>query len=121
MDRKSFLKKVSAAFLVGVPLLSLWNCSSNSEDDPTPGSTASCLDNGTASSIGSNHGHTLTVSKEDVTAGTEKTYDITGSSDHPHEVLVTADHFATLKNGTSVTIESTSVFSHTHSVTVSCV
>ncbi|MEP5363817.1 MAG: hypothetical protein ABJQ37_08265 [Reichenbachiella sp.] len=125
MDRKSFLKKISAAFIIGVPLLSLWNCSSSSEDDPTPddmdpdGSTASCVDNGTSSSIGSNHGHTLTVSKDDVTTGTAKTYHITGSSSHAHSVTVTADHFTTLKDGSSVTVESTSS-GHTHSVTISC-
>lgn len=118
MNRKSFLKKVSAAVLAGIPLLSLWNCSDSTEDDN--GSDAkNCLENGTSVSIGTNHGHSLTVSKEDVDAGVEKSYSIAGAADHSHNVTVTADNFATLQNNSSVTVQSTSS-GHTHSVTISC-
>lgn len=126
MDRKSFLTKTSALFFAGLPLLSLWNCSDNSEDEmhmdemDDEETTKSCVENGTSVSIGSNHGHTLSVSKSDVDAGSEKTYDIMGSSGHTHSVTVTSAHFASLKDNSSVNITSTSGNGHTHSVTVSC-
>lgn len=126
MDRKSFLAKTAAILFAGVPLLSLWNCSDNSEDDmddmddvDDEETAKSCLDNGTSSSISANHGHEITVSKADVEAGTAKTYDITGSGSHSHSVTVTATHFASLQDNSSVTIESTSS-GHTHNVTISC-
>lgn len=83
----------------------------------------SCTMNGTTATIGSNHGHTITVTMADVTAGVDKTYDITGSSDHPHMVTVTAANFATLQqnpNG-SIMVTSTNNNAHMHSVTILCV
>lgn len=124
MDRKSFLLKVSATLLAGIPLMSLWNCSDNSEDemnmDMDGDTSKSCIDNGTSVSIGSNHGHSLTVSKADVDAGTAKTYDITGSSGHSHSVTVSSSNFASLKDNSSVNVDSTSGNGHTHSITVTC-
>ncbi|HJL19534.1 MAG TPA: hypothetical protein RMH99_27980 [Sandaracinaceae bacterium LLY-WYZ-13_1] len=64
--------------------------------------------------------HTLDITLADVTAGAEKTYDITGDSDHPHTVVVTADHFATIAEGGTVEIESSEDDMHTHVVTLMC-
>ena len=71
-------------------------------------------------SIGGNHGHTLVVSQADLAAGVEKSYNIQGSSAHPHTVLVTSAMFTTLKSSRTLQTTSTSNSSHTHSVTVSC-
>ena len=122
MNRKSFLRKIVSGVLVGLPIISLWNCSDSSEDDSGmgQGSDKNCLANGTAVSIAGNHGHTLTVSKEDVDSGSEKTYAIAGSSGHDHSVTVTSTHFTALQNNTAITIESTSGNGHTHNVTVTC-
>lgn len=120
MDRKLFLKKIATSFFLGIPLISMWSCSdSDIIPIPGPGPNANCLANGTNSSIGSNHGHTLSVSAADVTSGIEKIYDIQGSSVHSHQVTVTAAHFVTLASNQSVVITSTSA-GHTHSVTISC-
>lgn len=70
--------------------------------------------------IGSNHGHTLTVSQADIKAGVDKTYDITGSSSHPHTVTLTAADFATLAAGQTVDKTSSTDSAHSHSVTVAC-
>jgi hypothetical protein len=72
-----------------------------------------------SSVIGSNHGHTLLISADDVTAGVEKLYDVTGTSSHPHEVLVTAAMFAQLKNKETVMASATGG-NHTHDVMISC-
>lgn len=122
MDRKTFLKKSAGAMLIAIPAYSFIGCSSSDDSDDGGGGQGggdkNCLDNGTSSSIGSNHGHSLTVSKADVTAGTEKTYNIQGSSGHPH--TVTAVNFTALKGNNSISVTSSADAGHTHSVTVSC-
>jgi hypothetical protein len=71
-------------------------------------------------SIGTNHGHSFTVSAADVTAGTERTYDIMGTSLHTHSVTLTPANFATLATGASVMVTTSTGGAHTHMVTVSC-
>ena len=113
------------ALIITGPALTLLNCSSS--DDSSTGSNNNnnyseldCLANGTNTSISSNHGHSLTVSREDVEAGTEKEYSIQGGSGHNHLITVTAANFNTLANNQSIAVQSTTDDSHTHSVTISC-
>ena len=70
--------------------------------------------------IGRNHGHALVVSSEDVQAGVDKTYAIKGGASHNHDVTVRAADFSLLGRGGSVTVASTTVGGHSHSVTVTC-
>lgn len=74
----------------------------------------------TTAAIGANHGHTITVSAADIMAGVDKTYDIKGSSAHPHSVMVSAAMFTMLKAGMAIMVTSTLVGGHTHAVTVTC-
>lgn len=131
MDRKSFIKKTSVGIIIGIPVISLTACSSsddggnpnpNPDPDPDPTPNANCVENGTNTSVSSNHGHNLTVSKEDVNAAEEKTYTLSQAStdQHIHEVTITQDQFNSLKNNTQITATSTSDAGHTHNVTVSC-
>ncbi len=46
--------------------------------------------------------------------------DITGTSDHPHFINLSADDVDALLAGESVTVTSTMGAGHTHTVTVSC-
>ena len=125
IDRKTFIRKTAAAILVTIPVYSLIGCSSSDDDDnenpdPDPNPQGNCLANGTAASIGGNHGHVLAVSKEDVSASTEKTYTIQGTSAHNHSVTITAANFTALASNNSISVTSTNDDGHTHSVTVSC-
>lgn len=137
MDRKEFIKRTMAATAILPIAGAMVACGDDSEPTPTNtgggsgsggsgggsgggGTSANCLENGTNVSIGSNHGHSLTVSKEDVAAGTAKTYSIMGSSGHNHSVTIPESDFATLQSNLSITVESTTGDSHTHSVTVTC-
>lgn len=123
MDRKTFIKKSLGAIAVAIPAYTLLSCSSSDDSAPaTPpqSSGANCGTNGTSSSIGSNHGHTLVVSAADVTAGVEKTYNIQGNSAHPHTVTVSAAQFTTLQSNQQVTATSSNDSGHTHSITISC-
>ncbi|TMQ03742.1 MAG: hypothetical protein E6J91_45855 [Deltaproteobacteria bacterium] len=131
ITRKEFLERLigGAAGVAGIAMVV--GCSSSGSDSmhpdassgPTPdaASAASCTMNGTTSAIGDNHGHVLVVSKADVAACAEKSYDIRGTSDHTHNVRVTVDMFTKLKANTSVTTTSDlGDSSHTHMVTVMC-
>lgn len=124
MNRKSFIKKTVGAAIIAIPAYSLISCSGDDStgvdmvEDPD---AADCLANGAnATSISSNHGHTLSVSKEDIDAGVQKTYSIQGASGHNHSVVVSSANFNTLKSEKTISIESSRDSSHRHDVTVSC-
>ena len=123
--------KASVGLLIGIPTVSLLGCSGsddngnsnpNPDPDPDPDPSADCLDNGTNSSVSTTSGHThnLSVPKEDVASGVEKTYTLSQSAAHIHEVTITAAMFQTLQGNNSVSATSSSQSGHTHNVTVSC-
>ena len=87
--------------------------------DPTPAG-GNCLNNGTTATIQSNHGHALTVTKADVAAKADKSYEIMGTSAHSHTVMITAAQFGTLAQNQSISVSSTTTAGHTHTVSVSC-
>jgi len=121
MTRKDFLRSIVGAGLGAASVAVIAGCGGDdgggggSVDAPVAACTTP------TSAIGSNHGHTITVSLADVNAGVDKTYDITGSSAHAHMATVTAADFAAIKAGTTRMVTSTSGGGHTHSVTVMCV
>jgi len=124
MKRIDFIKRTAIVATLGLPLVTvLTNCSSEADPNPTtppPPDPKDCLANGTSSSIGSNHGHSITVSKNDVESGVEKTYAILGSASHNHDVIITAANFSSLKSNNSIQVTSGSGDGHSHSVSVSC-
>lgn len=70
--------------------------------------------------IAFNHGHALSVPKEDVAAGVAQTYSIVGQADHSHSVTLTAAHFTKISANKSVKVTSTDALGHSHLVTVIC-
>src|SRR5437868_2050294 len=105
--RRDFLK-------FGLSGLALAGCGGS---DPMVTPAGNCLQNGTGVTIQSNHGHVLAVSKAEVAAAADKTYDITGTAGHSHTVTVTAANFAALARNEAVTVIS-SVTVHTHTVNI---
>jgi hypothetical protein len=126
MDRKTFIKKSCSAALLIIPSVALLRCSNSELEDISnsqvaPEQAPSCLLNGAKSSkITDNHGHRITVSAEDISAGREKTYDIQGNSGHPHTITVTAQDFLILFSQGEVVVSSTRDEHHAHDVTISC-
>jgi len=116
ISRKEFLQ-LSVTF-VGAGLLGCGS-DSNAVADAAMGGNQ-CLTEGTTSSIGGNHGHSILVTTADISAATEKTYTITGSATHAHMVTLTASHFADLADDKSVTTITTSSDGHTHNITIAC-
>lgn len=79
--------------------------------------------NGTTASIGDNHGHTLSVPRADVMAGTQKVYSIEGTADHAHNVTVTPTMFTMLQSNTAIMVNSATggIDGHNHNITIMCV
>lgn len=131
MNRKTFIKKTTVGLLFGIPAVTMLGCSGddngngspNPDPDPTP-TAKNCVENGTSTSVSTsqNHTHSLSVSKEDVAAGVEKTYNLSQSADHDHQVTLSASNFQALKDSPnqSISITSTVDSGHSHNVTVSC-
>ena len=125
MNRKSFIRKSTLGLLIAVPAYSLLSCSGSDDSGPTPNpdpTSGNCLLNGTNSSISANHGHSLTVSKADVAAGTQKTYNLSAANTdgHIHTVVLSSGDFSSLSTNHRITATSTNQSGHTHDVTVSC-
>lgn len=81
---------------------------------------ASCVDNGARSIIPYNHGHTLDIPAADITAGTMRSYDITGGADHSHTVTISAADMATLAGNGSIQVMSSIGASHSHTIDIRC-
>lgn len=111
-------------------------CGTDGSPDPQPdamgsGSNNNSVDAGppdaftgtcgtTAVVIGSNHGHTMTVSAADLESTTAVTYDIRGSSNHAHTVRITPAEFAMLKAEGTILVTSSENSGHPHTVRVRC-
>jgi hypothetical protein len=127
LTRKEFVSSLVgvAASAAGAALLVACSnkiVNSTPPDAATDAAARSCTANGTTTTIGGNHGHVLMVSKADVVAGVDKTYDITGAATHAHSVTITAALFTMLRNNTMIMITSTSGGNpaHTHAIAVMC-
>jgi len=90
----------------------------NNDDEFIPAGGSTC--NQVANQIQSNHGHFLNVPANDVSSGTQKTYNIGGSSNHSHSVSISASNMQQLAAGQLVQVQSTSSSGHSHIVLVQC-
>ena len=116
LTRKQFLSAAAS----GTVLVLLQGCGGGGDDDDNnpPPSGQTCGASGAA--IAGNHGHTLSIASADLDATTDRTYDITGTANHPHSVTFTPAQLQLLKAGQSVMVTSTTNSAHEHVVTASC-
>ncbi len=70
--------------------------------------------------IGRNHGHVFAIGVADVMSGKEKTYDLAGTSGHPHFVTVTGNDFERLRRGERVRLPSSKEGGHIHRLLLEC-
>jgi hypothetical protein len=70
--------------------------------------------------VGKNHNHVFEVPFADVKAGAEKTYDIAGTSGHPHSVTLSAEDMKRLLAGEIVRTVSSKDRGHKHRVLARC-
>jgi hypothetical protein len=113
--RRKFLDTV----VVGAAGVTVLVACGDDDGSGSDGGSSSCTPDPT---IASNHGHDVSVPAAHVTAGTERTYSIQGTSSHDHMITVTASMFADLQNGMNVTVGSTTggADGHNHQVTLRC-
>lgn len=83
---------------------------------PPPPSPATCG----ATSISANHGHALIIPTTDVDSMVNMTYNITGTADHSHTIVLTPAQLQSIKARTAVQVNSSSEVGHFHEVTVNC-
>ena len=112
LTRKEFI-----VLLVGSAAAACGGSSSNSP-------SGNCAANGTSIQIAQNTSHVLVVSKDDINAGVDKTYLMTGDPTHTHMVTLSAADFAALKQNLHAmetsTVGNGGNGAHTHQITVSC-
>ncbi|MEE8408278.1 MAG: hypothetical protein V3T05_01610 [Myxococcota bacterium] len=118
MTRRGFLRRSLAVSGTGVAL-GLLTARCGGDDDGSQ-SGGNCSGNGTTVAIGLNHGHALVVTKGDVSAGVDKTYDIQATATHAHDVTITAADFAKLAGNEGIEVTSTSTPGHSHTIVVNC-
>jgi hypothetical protein len=123
LTRKEFLRSVMGAAAGAAWAALLVACGGGDEGGTPDAPSRSCTTNGTTASIGDNHGHTLSVPRADVMAGTQKVYGIEGTADHTHNVTVTPAMFAMLQSNTTIMVNSATggTDGHTHNITIMCV
>jgi hypothetical protein len=120
MTRNEFLRAVVKGAGGAAAVALVVGCGSSNSSTADAQAVASCTNNGTVDTIAMNHGHVLTVAKEDVVAGVDKTYDIQGTATHTHSVTVTAAMFTMLKGNMAASLTSTTNAMHSHGVTITC-
>jgi hypothetical protein len=98
MNRRKLLKV--GASLAAMPLVSRLSIADEAKKTEAPIERV-------VTKVGTNHGHVFTVGVDDVKAGVEKTYDLTGTSSHGHAVTLTADDFKRLRAGEILRMPST--------------
>jgi hypothetical protein len=116
-SRKEFLTGVAGATVT--LLFAACGGADNEEGDNTGGPDGNCT-NGVDVTITGNHGHALKIDAADFGAGQSKTYSISGTSQHDHSVTLTAQDFADLQSGKTITKESTNTAGHSHPMQLAC-
>jgi hypothetical protein len=109
LDRREFTVRSVMGLLSGVAI-TLTGCS----DGPTQPSYTDAVGN-----VSNNHGHTVTVTAAQLSAGGDVTVEIQGTSSHPHQVTLTAAEVRTIRDGRRVSKDTSPSpsGSHFHTVT----
>ncbi len=126
IGRREFTVASAMALLSGVAI-TVSACNSGSNDStpstpaaptaPAPAPAPGPPPATTTGAVSANHGHTASVTAAQITAGGALVLDITGTSDHPHSVSLSAADLTQIGAGQTVVKTSTAGGGHTHAVT----
>ncbi len=117
LTRRDFTLKSALLILSSVPITIAACGDSNSPSTPTPTRTPTPSTGNVQGVVGTNHGHTATITSAQLTAGNALSFDITGTADHAHTVALTAAEVGQIAQNMNVQKTSTDNSAHTHSVT----
>ena len=114
LTRRQFTLDAALALLAGCVITVSEACGSSSTSPTTSSSSATDI-NG---NISANHGHAVTVTGVQITAGAALVgLSIMGQATHNHTISVSQSELLSLKNRQAVTVNSTTDSGHQHAVT----
>jgi len=124
LGRREFTAASAMAVLSGVAI-TVTGCggSDSSGSSPTTPTTpaapapAPAPSADTVGTVSSNHGHSAVIGAARLASPVEVSLDITGTSSHPHTVMLSAEDVQQIAGGTRVSRESSTDASHSHTVT----
>ena len=115
LTRREFTLEAALAILAGCVITVSDTACSKSTTTPTP-PVAPPSD--VTGNISANHGHTVTISGAQITAGVALVaLTIQGTAPHVHTVDISQADLTALRNRQAVTVTSTTGNNHTHTVT----
>ena len=116
LDRREFTLAAILAILSGVTITISGCGGSSSPSSPNPTPTPTPVGD-KMGSISANHGHTVTITAAQLTAGGDVTLLLTEGSGHTHNVSLTGGEVVQVRDNQKVAKESTSNSGHSHTVT----
>lgn len=118
LDRREFTLAAILAMLSGVTI-TISGCGGGSSSPSSPSSPAPTppASGDEMGSISANHGHTVTITAAQLSAGGDVTLLLTEGSGHTHNVSLTGGEVVQVRDNQKVAKESTSSAGHTHTVT----
>jgi hypothetical protein len=121
LDRREFIKRLSVLGMGAGILATLAGCESddNADDSGQTNAPASSGYSNRSASIGSNHGHSATLSASQQAAGNAVTLSLSSGGGHTHSVSFSASQVQTIADGGSASSQSSNNAGHSHSVSFS--
>lgn len=116
LTRRRFLEASILATLSGVAIV-ITGCGRGAGSDPDGSSPNTGSGGSESGAISANHGHSAILSAARLESGAAVALAIQGSSDHPHEVSLSAAQVNAIAQGSRVSVVSTNVSGHSHTVT----
>lgn len=123
LDRRTFTLESALAILSGVVITISNNaCGGGSTNPtptptPTPGPTPTPAAGDKPGAISSNHGHTVTITGAQLTAGGAVSLQLTTGSGHTHSLALSSGEVTSIAANQRVSHESSDDAGHTHTVT----
>lgn len=114
INRREFLKWTAMA-AAGLSVSANIGCESGGDDDDDSGDSGSTVTD-LSGSIGSNHGHSVTMTAAQQTAGAAVTLTLSSGNGHTHSVSFTAEEVQTIAAGGTASSGSSTDGGHDHSV-----
>jgi hypothetical protein len=117
LDRRQFSVAAALALLGGATITIGCGGSSNPNNPNNPNPAPVLGPGDKAASVAANHGHIAVLTAAQLSGGGALTLTITGQSNHPHTVALTAAEVAQIAGGARVSKESSQDDQHNHTVT----
>ena len=117
LDRREFTLAAILAMLSGVTITISGCGGSSSPSTPTPTTTMPPATGDKTGAISANHGHTVTITGAQLTAGGDVTLELTVGNGHTHSVSLTGAEVVQIRGNQRVSKESTTNSGHSHTVT----